>query len=292
MGSKELQFFLTKKYDQAVHQWLDARSKSVSKSDVDIQSLMSKTARDEIKVARENYLNDLDLEALNTDSKFISFDATPIYLFLSHRTPQRAKAITPWVKIIAILRNPVKRAYSQYNMQQDHLPHDSFEAAVYQDVMLMERAHLIPKNSWTFDNATDTLNFNNKFLTLSGEEEKIAWTKYCKSIKGKTSAGIVGRGIYEVQLRHWLHFFPLNEKTLVLKTEDMTSEEGTRTVVEKAVGHLQLTNHYFAFAHKHSGLYQKPIDDRTAETLANFYATYNARLGHLLGREWDNPWPK
>jgi len=184
----------------------------------------------------------------------------------------------------------------KYNMEKGwSIRHfDSFEAVVYEDLMLMQQSGLIPPESWTFDNATDTLNFNNKhYKTLSETSENKAWSRYIKKVNNKErKPGLVGRGMYEIQLRHWLHFFPLDEKTIVFKTEDMGTEEGTRMIVEKAIGHLELNQHYFPFAHKNKREYQSFIDNRTAELLEKFYAPYNARLGRLLGKEWDNPWPK
>eukprot|EP00592_Proboscia_alata_P017716 CAMPEP_0194400130 /NCGR_PEP_ID=MMETSP0174-20130528/127038_1 /TAXON_ID=216777 /ORGANISM="Proboscia alata, Strain PI-D3" /LENGTH=171 /DNA_ID=CAMNT_0039196603 /DNA_START=160 /DNA_END=672 /DNA_ORIENTATION=- len=96
MGSKELRFYVTSDYDKSVKQWLSARNISITRKNLDIESPESKNATAEIRNAREDYLNDFDLEALNANSRFISFDATPLYLFFSNKIPQRAKAITPW----------------------------------------------------------------------------------------------------------------------------------------------------------------------------------------------------
>ncbi len=45
-------------------------------------------------------------------------EATPIYLYW-HSAPRRIWAYNPRMKIIVILRNPIERAYSHWNMERD-----------------------------------------------------------------------------------------------------------------------------------------------------------------------------
>ncbi len=59
-------------------------------------------------VLRKRYL------AWKTDSRMLSGEATPVYIF-HPLAPGRVKAALPDVRLIAILRNPVDRAYSDYN---------------------------------------------------------------------------------------------------------------------------------------------------------------------------------
>lgn len=49
----------------------------------------------------------------------IVFEASPSYLFLADKTAPRIKALLPDVACIAILRDPVKRAFSAWNMFRD-----------------------------------------------------------------------------------------------------------------------------------------------------------------------------
>src|SRR5690606_16704274 len=44
-------------------------------------------------------------------------EATPIYMYWEH-TPARIKAYNPSAKIIVLLRNPIERAYSHWNMER------------------------------------------------------------------------------------------------------------------------------------------------------------------------------
>ncbi|KAL3908949.1 MAG: hypothetical protein SGARI_002832 [Bacillariaceae sp.] len=49
------------------------------------------------------------------DSPYV-VEKTPNYVLLSDRVPQRVLCLCPWAKLILVLRNPIDRAYSQYNM--------------------------------------------------------------------------------------------------------------------------------------------------------------------------------
>ena len=55
-------------------------------------------------------------EARHNYRKMI-FDMTPNYIFYSDRLPQRISCILPWAKILVLLRDPIERARSQYDMK-------------------------------------------------------------------------------------------------------------------------------------------------------------------------------
>ena len=67
----------------------------------------------------------------DTNANVVSGDFSPIYLY-SDVAAKRIKAITPEAKLIIMLRNPVKRAYSEYNMFFERTPFEnrSFEQAI------------------------------------------------------------------------------------------------------------------------------------------------------------------
>ena len=50
---------------------------------------------------------------------FLTGEATPRYLFHPH-SPKRVHQVIPNVKLIVLLRNPIDRAYSHYQMEVDH----------------------------------------------------------------------------------------------------------------------------------------------------------------------------
>ena len=62
---------------------------------------------------------------------YITGEATPDYLFHPD-TPGRIKNLNPDIKLIVLLRNPIERAYSAYQMNRRFTidPHETFEEAV------------------------------------------------------------------------------------------------------------------------------------------------------------------
>lgn len=71
----------------------------------------------------------------------LTFEATPGYLYYD-RCASRLKDLVPNAKLIAILRDPVKRAYSAWNMRRQlnghHLYSSSYEARSFEDCVREE----------------------------------------------------------------------------------------------------------------------------------------------------------
>jgi hypothetical protein len=107
-------------------------------------------------------------------------DATPIYMYWD-AAPPRIWQYNPAMKLILLLRNPITRAYSQWNMERergsDPLP---FEHAVRTEV----------------ERSRDALPLQHRLYSY------------------------VDRGFYSDQLRRIWRYFPL-EQTLVLKSEEL-----------------------------------------------------------------------
>jgi hypothetical protein len=109
-------------------------------------------------------------------------DATPGYLFMSV-VPQRVKETIPNAKFIVSLRNPIDRAYSQYN-------------------------HHIPKYT------TQKYWIDRLKGKVPSFEEAIEFEK--KKLRGHT---FVRRGHYVGQLRNWFNYFS-RDQFLIIKFED------------------------------------------------------------------------
>jgi hypothetical protein len=62
------------------------------------------------------YMNFYHAEALHKYPSLFTGESTPSYLFHSDIVLPRLKAVCPWTQLIAVFRNPVDRAYSQYQM--------------------------------------------------------------------------------------------------------------------------------------------------------------------------------
>jgi hypothetical protein len=60
--------------------------------------------------------------------RFITGEASPYYLLHPH-APKRMADLVPWIKLTALLRNPIDRAYSHYyhEVRKNRGPLSTFE---------------------------------------------------------------------------------------------------------------------------------------------------------------------
>ena len=78
--------------------------------------------------------------------KYLTGDATPRYLDHPH-APKRVKEIIPNVKFIVLLRNPIDRAYSMYNMRVSRgRETHSFEESLAPSLRSSSRRHTSIRN--------------------------------------------------------------------------------------------------------------------------------------------------
>ena len=121
--------------------------------------------------------------------KFVTGEATPTYL-LNPLAPERIFTYLPNVKLIALLRNPVDRAFSHYQMEKRL----GYEKLSFEEALEIEEKR------------------------IEGEREKmIADENYFSYDYQKFS--YLTRGIYVDQLKNWLQYFP-REQLLILQTEE------------------------------------------------------------------------
>eukprot|EP00814_Leptocylindrus_danicus_P009820 CAMPEP_0116015152 /NCGR_PEP_ID=MMETSP0321-20121206/6672_1 /TAXON_ID=163516 /ORGANISM="Leptocylindrus danicus var. danicus, Strain B650" /LENGTH=697 /DNA_ID=CAMNT_0003484879 /DNA_START=77 /DNA_END=2173 /DNA_ORIENTATION=- len=238
-------------------------------------------------------------------------DSTPSYLVSPDLVIPRMKECFPWIKMIVMLRNPIKRSHSQYAMvtSQDGTEQQlkirgtewlkkNFETVVKEDILAMKDIGLIPywkipndkkddEDAW-FSGEVDYEIFE-KFAG-SPEEEK-AWSEYQKGMPMMTgSHSLVARGMYELQIRQWFKHFD-RDQFLVLKLEDMAVEGGVQRCVRRAFKHVGLPPDYRVqdVSPKNARSYN-PMCDQTKALLERFYAPHNRRLEAILGEEWKNAW--
>lgn len=119
----------------------------------------------------------------------ITGEATPYYLF-HPAVPERVAVTLPNVRLIAILRNPVDRAYSHYRKMRRH-----------------------GKEQLSFEDALDA-----EERRIAGEQQRLLSDPDYRSRELHRHA-YVARGLYADQLERWLAHFPRDE-LLVLRAED------------------------------------------------------------------------
>ena len=182
-------------------------------------------------------------------------EASPSYL-LHPLAPERVAALLPGARLIALLRNPVDRAFSHYQ----------HEVALGRESLSFE----------------DALGAEDE--RLRGEEDRMradpayfshAWWNYTYRARGR----------YAEQLERWYVVFP-RERLLALFTEELGQDPGTtyRCVLEfLGLERRELPSYPRIFERE----YEQMRPGTRAEVERSF-AEPNRRLAALLGREL--PW--
>ncbi len=185
----------------------------------------------------------------------ITLDAAPYYL--PHPlAPDRAAGLLPEVKLVAVLRNPVERAYSHYQ----HEVRDGRETLSFPEAIAQEAAR------------------------LAGEEERLSSEPGYYSYNHHRYS-YTRRGLYLDQLRRWETRFG-RDRLLVLQSEAMFRDPaGT---MERVHAFLGLRPHrsgsYKAF---YQGSYDREIPAELRRRLAEYFEPHNRELYRWLGEEFD-----
>jgi hypothetical protein len=185
----------------------------------------------------------------------ITYEATPEYLYY----PGAAERIFKYdreMKLIAILRDPVERAFSSWNM------YCSFGEGCYRPLIYAPRREIRE-----FDEAVrDELN---------------------ETQSGKTTLGpdYVRRGVYHEQLLRYFKFF---EREQVLILDSRALKNNTSGVVEQVVHFLGLPEyrHQGEWPPFLVGKYERQIPGATVRLLREFYKPYNEKLYQVLDHDF------
>ena len=190
--------------------------------------------------------------------KTITGEATPDYLF-DPLTPERMAEAIPQARLIALLRNPVNRAYSQYR----HLVRAGRETRTFEEAVEAEMARLL------LDEGSEQPPEGEAHAGLADEEIR---------------RGYLSRGVYVDQLVRWSRFFG-REQMLVLKSEDFF--ERPSETLKPVLGFLGLPAwEPRAWEARNRGTYEQGMDPVTRWRLKRFFGPHNERLYEYLGTDF------
>jgi hypothetical protein len=180
-------------------------------------------------------------------------EASPYYLSHPHAA-HRIKSILPGVKAIAMLRNPIDRAYSQYQ-------------------------HEFRKNR-------ETLSFEEAIAReperLKGELERMIRDENYNSPEYRRHS-YVTRGIYVDHLRTWLTHFD-RAQLLIIKSEAYFA--APEKTLSEVLAFLELPLHQpRRYAKRNVGRYA-PIPADLRQRLVDYFAPHNAKLYELVGVDY------
>lgn len=195
----------------------------------------------------------ISLPKLDSQS-LITGEATASYI-CHPQAPERIATTIPEVKLIALLRNPIDRAYSHYHhtkrIGRENL---SFEDAIAQEELRVKR--------------------------LENESRELG----LKSSPAYNYTYLAS-GMYARQLKNWLKYFD-QKQLLILKSENFFNEPEAK--FKQVLNYLKLPDWSPQKYRKHNNnFYPQEIKPSTRKFLAEYFQPYNQELYELLGRDFS-----
>ena len=198
----------------------------------------------------------------------MTFDASAGYL-AHNEAAERIYAYNPNVKIIILLRNPIERAYSAWNM--------------YKERYLKNRNWFF--DDWdcyrfTFLRRKDSHIFN--FLQYAVDEIEL------RNESAALEAPILFHGHYYDQIQRYLAFFDRRQLLIIEHTEMYMD---TIKSLQKIEEFLEIPNCNWKdinLSPIFEGEYLEQITEDASRFLCDYYALSNEKLFNLLGKSY--PW--
>lgn len=185
-----------------------------------------------------------------TDQFCLAGEASPYYIF-HPLVPGRIAELMPQVKLVALLRNPVERAYSHYH----HVLKAGLEQMSFEEAIACEQQCLYGEGAETNEGGIWASHRHQHFSYLS-------------------------RGIYVDQLERWFLLFP-RKNIMILKSEHFY--ENPRFQVSRVFRFLSLSNWYIKEPIKYNRLEYPRMAPHTRDSLTEFFRPHNERLYEFLG---------
>ncbi len=209
------------------------------------------------------------------NSQKLTFDITPGYLFGGGKAAERIRGYNPAIKLIVLMRNPITRAHSAWQMYKRYYRGNP---------------------EWFFnwirrcDQSWPTELFLRRPATFGNNFEQDIRDEIAAMERGRTiEMPILLLGEYEKLLKPYYERFPRNQ-ILALSSEQMQQDTaGHLRRIESFVG---LPPHPWSrkqLAPRFVGGYRDSIEPKAREVLKEFYAPQNGALFKLLQSEfvWD-----
>jgi len=169
--------------------------------------------------------------------------------------PARLHALLPEARLIVLLRDPVRRAYSHYWHERDKGRETlGFEAAIDAEPARID---------------ADDARLARGEIEISGAHQHFSY---------------LARGRYAEQLERWLALFP-REQLRVLRFEDLVRDP--LGVLNDTLGFLGLPPAGSVRLEARNTRRYPPMNEATASRLREYFAPHSARLEALVGRSMD-----
>jgi hypothetical protein len=181
----------------------------------------------------------------------LNLDSSPYYLF-HPAVPARLHALLPDARLVVLLRDPVRRAYSHYWHERDK----GRETLPFEDAIAAETGRIEADHEQLANGALEVSTAHQHFSYLA-------------------------RGRYAEQLERWLALYP-RERLLALRFEDLVRDP--LAVLNATLGFLGLDPAGSVRLEARNTRRYPPLAESTAMRLREYFEPHNARLEALLGR--------
>lgn len=177
------------------------------------------------------------------------------------QVPQRIHQHYPNAKMIAVLRNPIDRAFSHYNHVQKYHPGKesrSFAEAVTAEIQWLNQLETPPTRAASPENS-----------------EPFAYLKY----------GYLFRGLYVYFLQEWMSLFRRSQ-FLILQSEEFYHYPAETMV--QIYQFLDVPIHHLGqYPVYNVGSYNNKIDSELYQQLYQFFEPHNQKLENFLNQKFD-----
>ncbi len=198
----------------------------------------------------------------------VRFEASPQYLFEAYKAAARIRADLPEVRMIAVLRDPVDRAYSAWKMYRRQLADDPqfYERLCTTRYTPLEVARSVPRTDEEMEDFC---------LAVEREAE-------CLARRQRMQCSVLELGLYGPQLAHYRELFPA-EQLLVLESDQLRNDRVK--MLDRVLDFLDLPEWDWDGADLGDvfvGKQGAPIPPRAVRFLRDFYAESNQMLAGVL----------
>ena len=257
---------------------------------------------------------------LDEADRVLTFDKSPNYL-PNAIVPAVLARLAPSLKLVVMLRDPTKRAYShlQHECRNGRLRRDK-HGALYRSTCVGERAHdcgpktsrvAFPAAPGDFQALVDaelaahpapSSSSSSSSSSSPSSDAAEDWT--CAWARGKDGRGdsnVIPRGFYDCQINRWLAFYPKRQLKALIFEEFLASTQATLDAVRAVEDFVGVPNFDYAASPKVAAVQKlyaavpsrggnyAPMLPKTKQALDALYCDPNMALAATLGRPL--PWP-
>jgi|ETNmetMinimDraft_5_1059913.scaffolds.fasta_scaffold30479_2 hypothetical protein len=187
--------------------------------------------------------------------KFLTGEASTQYYWYPH-APERTKLLLPNAKIILLLRNPIDRSYSQYQMEFNK---GNEELSFFEDAIEVENKRIEDEYKKMLDNK----NYYSKQYTIQS---------------------YLTKSIYVNFIQDWFKYFP-REQFLFLNSDEFDSD--TSKVYKKTLNFLELPEIDLKKYEVYREAKYSEMNPNTRKKLSDFFKPHNEKLYKLIGENFN-----